>query len=406
VSAAPAVRFQRVWKSYPRWPSGTRTVRALVTRRVPLLGRSGRTWALSDVSFDVPAGGSLGIIGPNGAGKSTLLRLAAGLGKPNRGTIAPPNDAAAVLSLGDILDPKLSGRENALTAALVDGWSLDEAKRVLPAIAEYAELEEQFDAPVRTYSDGMRLRLAFAVIAQARPSALLVDEVISVGDLAFQARCAATIRAMRSEGTTLVLASHDLGLVERECEQALWLDHGEPRMLGPAGEIVAAYREAAHARVVDATPAPAALGGRLELRRDRVGTQELTIDAVTIDPGVVGRGDRVEFRLELTNHAAPVSDPIVELKVARSDDDALCFQTTTRDSGAALGRVASGASVSLALERVDLLPGVYTVDVAVYSNDWQTTYDYHWHGYDFTVAGAAAGRGLLSPPQRWTAEPR
>jgi lipopolysaccharide transport system ATP-binding protein len=250
------------------------------------------------------------------------------------------------------------------------------------------------------------LRLAFAVIAQARPSALLVDEVISVGDLAFQARCAATIRAMRSEGTTLVLASHDLGLVERECEQALWLDHGEPRMLGPAGEIVAAYREAAHARVVDATPAPAALGGRLELRRDRVGTQELTIDAVTIDPGVVGRGDRVEFRLELTNHAAPVSDPIVELKVARSDDDALCFQTTTRDSGAALGRVASGASVSLALERVDLLPGVYTVDVAVYSNDWQTTYDYHWHGYDFTVAGAAAGRGLLSPPQRWTAEPR
>src|SRR5690349_14831113 len=162
VSGGPALRFQRVWKSYPRWPSGTRTVRALVTRRLPLLGRSGRTWALSDVSFEVPTGGSLGIIGPNGAGKSTLLRLAAGLGRANRGMIDPPDDAAAVLSLGDTLDPSLSGRENALTAALVDGWPLDQAKRMLGPIAEYAELEEQFDAPVRTYSDGMRVRLAFA----------------------------------------------------------------------------------------------------------------------------------------------------------------------------------------------------------------------------------------------------
>jgi lipopolysaccharide transport system ATP-binding protein len=401
-----ALRFQRVWKSYPRWPSGTRTVRALITRRVPLLGRSGRTWALSDVSFEVPTGGSLGIIGPNGAGKSTLLRLAAGLGKANRGTISPPDDAAAVLSLGDTLDASLSGRENALTAALVDGWPLDQAKRMLGPIAEYAELEEQFDAPVRTYSDGMRVRLAFAVIAQARPAALLVDEVISVGDLAFQARCAATIREMRSQGTTLVLASHDLDLVERECEQALWLDHGEQRMLGPASQVVAAYRDEAHARVVAATPAPAALGGKLELRRDRVGTQQLTIDSLAIDPLVVSRGERVEFRLELTNHAQPVDDPIVELKVARSDDDALCFHTTTRDSGTALGRVTSGASVSLALERVDLLPGSYAVDVAVYSADWQTTYDYHWHGYEFTVAGDAPSRGLFSPPQRWQAEPR
>jgi lipopolysaccharide transport system ATP-binding protein len=399
-----ALRFQRVWKAYPRWPSGTRTVRAVVTRRVPLLARSGYSWALSDVSFDVPAGGSLGLIGPNGAGKSTLLRLAAGLGRTTRGTIEPPDDAAAVLSLGDTLDPKLSGRENALTAALVDGWSLDDAKRALPAIADYAELEEQFDAPVRTYSDGMRVRLAFAVIAQRRPEVLMVDEVISVGDLAFQARCAATIREMRAQGTTLVLASHDLGLVERECEHALWLDRGEPRMLGPAAEVVVAYREAAHQRVVEATPAPQALGGRLELRKDRVGTQQLTIDSVQIDPNPVGRGERVAMRLGLRNHGEPVTDPIVEIKVARADDDALCFHTTTRDSGIALGRVTGTATVSLALERVDLLPGPYTVDLGVYSNDWQTTSDYHWHGYEFHVAGEAPSRGLLAPPQSWSAE--
>jgi lipopolysaccharide transport system ATP-binding protein len=401
-----ALSFKRVWKSYPRWPTGTRTVRAVVTRRVPLLARSGRSWALSDVSFEVPPGGSLGIIGPNGAGKSTLLRLAAGLGTATRGTIAPPEDAAAVLSLGDTLDPKLSGRENALTAALVDGWPLDDAKRALPAIAEYAELEEHFDAPVRTYSDGMRVRLAFAVIAQRRPGVLMVDEVISVGDLAFQARCASTLRDMRAHGTTLVLASHDLGLVERECEHALWLDHGEPRMIGSAADVVAAYREAAHQRVVEATPAPAGLGGRLELRRDRVGTQQLTIESVAIEPNPVGRGEGLSFRLELVNHGAPLDDPIVELKLARADDDTLCFHTTTRDSGTALGRIASGATVTLTLDRLDLVPGTYSVDVAVYSADWQTTYDYHWHGYDVTVAGEAPSRGPLAPPQRWAAEPR
>jgi hypothetical protein len=177
-------------------------------------------------------------------------------------------------------------------------------------------------------------------------------------------------------------------------------------MIGPAAEVVAAYREAAHARVVEATPAPAQLGGRLELRRDRVGTQQLTIDSVAIEPPVVGHGDGATFTLELTNHGEPVTDPIVEVKVARADDDALCFHTTTRDSGTALGRVSNGATVSLGLERVDLLPGVYTVDAAVYSADWDTTFDYHWHGYEFTVAGEAPSRGLLAPPQRWSATPR
>jgi Wzt-like putative exopolysaccharide export protein len=177
-------------------------------------------------------------------------------------------------------------------------------------------------------------------------------------------------------------------------------------MLGPAAEVVAAYREAAHARVVEHTPPPAQLGGRLELRRDRVGTQQLTIDSVAIEPPVVGRGAGATFTLELTNHGEPVTDPIVEVKVARADDDVLCFHTTTRDSGTALGRVAAGATVSLGLERVDLLPGVYTVDVAVYSADWETTFDYHWHGYEFTVAGEAPSRGLLAPPQRWSSKPR
>ena len=402
-----AVSFEHVWKSYPRWAVGDSTLRARMTRRVPLIARKGRTWALSDVSFELARGGSLGIIGPNGAGKSTLLRVAAGLGRIHRGSVAVPADAAAVLNLGDTLDWDLSGRENALTAALVDGWSLAEAKALLPRIVEFAELEEQFDAPVRTYSDGMRVRLAFAVVAQARPEVLLVDEVISVGDLAFQARCAQRIREMRADGTTLVLASHDLDFVQRECDLALWLDHGEQRLIGPAAEVVAAYREAAHARVVERTPAPESrtAGGRLELGHDRVGTQELTIDDVALEP-VVGIGGALTIALTLTNHAGPVENPIVQMKITRASDQVPCFEVSSKDAGQPVGRVNAGAEVSLTLERVDLIPGDYLVDVAVYSADWDTTYDYHWRAYRFRVTGVTPSRGLLSPPQRWSADPR
>src|SRR3954470_5086323 len=203
--AVSAIAFHRVWKSYPRWPSGTRTVRALVTRRVPLLGRSGRTWALSDVSFDVPAGGSLGLIGPNGAGKSTLLRLAAGLGRPTRGSVDRPDSTAAVLNFDSWFDGELTGRENAVTALVVNGWRRTQAKALLPAVLEFAELEDFADAPVRTYSEGMKLRLAFGVVAQLRPAALLIDEVIAVGDLRFQAKCMERIQDLRESGTTLLV---------------------------------------------------------------------------------------------------------------------------------------------------------------------------------------------------------
>lgn len=413
MTGRPVVSFEGVWKSYPRWPTGTRTLRSIATRRVPLLARSGRSWALRDVSFEVPEGGSLGIIGPNGAGKSTCLRTAAGLGRVHRGRVRVPDDAAAVLSLGDTLDHTLSGRENALTAALVDGWPLDEAKALLPRIAEFAELEEHFDAPVRTYSDGMRVRLAFAVVAQARPAVLLVDEVISVGDLAFQSRCAERIREMRRAGTTLVLASHDLDLVKRECESALWLEAGEPMMLGSASEVVAAYRAAAHQRVLEQTPAPTGVDdGPLVLGRDRVGTQELTVDGVVFESagapaqGVVALGSPLTVRLELTTRGDPVQDPIVQVRIARASDDARILEVSSKDAGSAIGRLASGGEVELTLERIDLAPGDYVVDVGVYSGDWETTYDYHARAYGFRVAGDTPARGEIAPPLRWSATAR
>jgi hypothetical protein len=158
--------------------------------------------------------------------------------------------------------------------------------------------------------------------------------------------------------------------------------------------------------VVDATPAPSGpLGGRLELRHDRVGTQQLTIESVTIDGGgrdaMADRGGPLRIALEIANHDGPVLDPIVEVRITRDIDDVLCFQTSTRDAGVAVGPLTKSASIALALDRIDLAPGAYTVDVGLYSAAWDVTYDFHWHGYGFTVAGDGASRGVLSPPQRW-----
>ncbi len=222
-----SISLDGVWKSYPRWSAGTRTLRGIVTQRLPMVARGkDRRWVLSDVSLRAGPGESVGLIGPNGAGKSTLLRLAAGLGRPTRGTVERPDSTAAVLNFDSWFDGELTGRENAVTALVVNGWRRAQASALLPAVLEFAELEDFADAPVRTYSEGMKLRLAFGVVAQLRPAALLIDEVIAVGDLRFQAKCMERIQDLRENGTTLVVASHDLDYIVANCDHALWLQAG------------------------------------------------------------------------------------------------------------------------------------------------------------------------------------
>ncbi|MEX2194786.1 MAG: ABC transporter ATP-binding protein [Thermoleophilaceae bacterium] len=398
------IRLEGVWKAYPRWPAGGRTVRAVAARRAPLLVRRGeQRWVLRDVSAEVGAGQSLGLIGRNGAGKSTLLRLASGLGRPTRGSVSTPPGVASVLTLGDTLDLTLSGRENALTAAIVAGWSRAEARTLVSPALEFAELQEFADAPVRTYSEGMKLRLAFGVIAQLRPEALLVDEVMAVGDLAFQAKCADRIRAMREDGAALVLASHDLRLVERECDQALWLDAGAVRARGDAASVVAAYEEAARQDTIERTPPDGGHGGPLELRRNRVGTQEATIEGVRL-PGAVEAGASLTVAIDVRSARGPLLDPIVAVAVHRAPDGPLCVEANTRDEGVAVGRLERG-TVTLALDRLDLAPGSYVLDVGLYRADWDVVFDFHWHAYELEVRGRRGG-GLLVPPRSWRVDAR
>ena len=211
-----------------------------------------------------------------------------------------------MLSLGDAFDLTLSGRENALTATLVAGVRRREAQRRLDDVMAFAELEAFADAPMRTYSDGMRLRLAFGVIAQLEPDALLLDEVIAVGDMRFQAKCMERIRELRQQGTAVVFASHDIDKVAEECSRAVWLQAGGVRLTGDAATVVGEYREAMRSDTVERTPAPAGgPEGSLELRRNRFGSQELQIVRVEVLDGdgaptrEVATGDPLRIVLEL-----------------------------------------------------------------------------------------------------------
>jgi homopolymeric O-antigen transport system ATP-binding protein len=405
VSGAALIRIDDVWKSYPRWP-GERTLRGTLTRRLPLAARRGeRMWALQQVSLTVAPGEAVALIGQNGAGKSTLLRLAAGLVRPTRGSAHVDGDVAAVLSLGDSFDLSLSGLENAYTAAVVAGLRRSEARAVLPAAIEFAELECFADAPVRTYSEGMRLRLAFGVVAQLRPRVLVVDEVIAVGDLRFQARCLERIRELREHGTAVLLASHSLDTVADQCDRALWLQAGRVRLDAPASEAAGAYADAMRSETLARTPAAAASGpAKLELQRNRWGSLELTIERVDV-PECAESGDPLAIEIELASRAGyEVTDPIATITIARACDGLVCCDLSSEAAGVRLGRVAAeGLRVSLGIDRLDLAPGDYLVDVGVYSPGWEYAYDFHWQAYPLRVSGRSAGVGLFSPAHRWDA---
>jgi ABC-type polysaccharide/polyol phosphate transport system ATPase subunit len=198
-------------------------------------------YALKDVSFRLDRGESLAVIGPNGAGKSTLLSLVARLAPTDHGTVRVNGRLAALLELGSGFHPDLTGVENVYVNAALLGLSRREAKRCFDAITEFAEIGDFIRQPLRTYSTGMIMRLAFSVAVNVDPEILLIDEVLAVGDQSFQAKCLDKIHEFRRRGKSLLCVSHSASMIAQLCDQALWLDHGELIQQGPIEEVQAAY---------------------------------------------------------------------------------------------------------------------------------------------------------------------
>jgi ABC-type polysaccharide/polyol phosphate transport system ATPase subunit len=199
-------------------------------------------YAIKDVSFEIESGTSVAIIGSNGAGKSTLLSLIYGLAKPTSGTITVNGKIAALLELGSGFHPDLTGAENLMLNASLLGFTRKETVNLFDSIIDFAGLAEVIDEPLRTYSSGMSMRLAFSIAVNVNPDILIIDEVLGVGDQSFQAKCRDRIKSFREAGGTLLFVSHSPGLVTEFCDRTLWLDHGELVMQGETEHVVAAYQ--------------------------------------------------------------------------------------------------------------------------------------------------------------------
>lgn len=240
------VVLERASKTFRRYAvSGHTTLKdAIVRGQILRWGRSReRVEALSDISLSVPEGTVFAVIGSNGAGKSTLLRLLAGIYSPTSGTVKIAGRVSALLSLGFAFHPEFSGRENIMISGLALGLPRRQLAEMSQEIIEFAELEEFIDAPMRTYSSGMYMRLAFSVSVNVNPDVLLIDEVLAVGDARFAQKSRQRMDDFKRSGKTIIFATHDLTTVENWCHQAVFLNSGRICALGESKEVVAKYRE-------------------------------------------------------------------------------------------------------------------------------------------------------------------
>jgi lipopolysaccharide transport system ATP-binding protein len=402
-----AIRVEKVSKLFRRADRrrrGGSLKSALLSRPAEGEGRRDEfVPALTEVSFDVEAGETVGVIGANGSGKSTLLKLLAGIVRPTSGRVSVDGRLAALLELGAGFHPEISGRENVEVAGLLLGLSKKEVASRLPSIARFAGVEEFLDAPVKTYSSGMAVRLGFAVAAHSDPDVLLVDEVLAVGDEAFAHRCLEKFSEFERAGKTLLFVSHDLPLVAARCRRTIWLERGRVAADAPASEAVARYRErvaAEEARTRFASPASGASGPGIGSGRARLEGVRL-LDAAGREARRLRSGEPASVELSVEAVEA-LSDFVFGVGIATVAGVAVLGVNTEAD-GLVPETLSGRARVVLEIPSMDLAPGVYSLDAAVHAADG-APYDYRRDVLRFEVTADRRGLGVWSPGRRWRVE--
>ncbi len=393
--------------------------------------------AVNNVTCSVPKGQTLGVIGRNGSGKSTLLKLVAGITKPTTGTVKVHGRISALIELGAGFHPEISGRENVFINGIMLGLTKREITRRFDEIVEFAELQEFIDAPVKNYSSGMYMRLGFAVAIHVDPEVLLVDEVLAVGDEGFTHKCLDKFAEFKRRGKTILLVTHSLGLVEKFCDEALWMDGGRMKVQGDPKRVVGAYvtdvekseelqlasgdaRAKASAIIVSPDePSSAVLPdhpietaeGPADMFRateGRWGSREIEITGVELvgNEGIVGHvfhnGDPFSVRIKLR---APLQmdDFVIGIGLFNAEG-VCCYGTNTSLEELKSVTFLGDGEVTFSVDRLDLVEGTYKLDVAVHKLDGYP-YDYHRLLYTFRVKSRTKDVGIYRPPHTWGFSP-
>lgn len=363
-------------------------------------------WALKDVSFTVEKGQTVGLIGPNGSGKSTALKLMARILEPTSGEITVNGRVSALLELGAGFHPDLTGRENVYLNGSLLGLRREEVRRHFDEIVAFSELEDFIDMPVKHYSSGMYVRLGFAVAVHLQPEILLIDEVLAVGDAAFQTKCMDRIAKLRREGVTIVFVSHDLGSVQSLCEHAIWFDHGVAAEHGHPTDVVMAYLN----RVAEEEEAASGRKPHEDHNKHRWGTGKVRVTDVTLcdDKGqprsVFYTGDEMNILLHYTTHER-IEAPVFGLAIHHQNGTHICGPNT-KFSELNIPFVEGTGQILYRIPTLMLLKGTYELSVAVTNQTDSEMFDYHDRMYPFRVyPGQHKERyGLVSLNGEWHIE--
>lgn len=339
-------------------------------------------WALKDISFDVEAGTTTGIIGPNGSGKSTLLQIITGTLEPTHGSISLDGRVAALLELGAGFNAEFTGIENIFMNAALMGLSKSETEQLLPEIANFAEIGDFIYQPLKTYSSGMYIRLAFAAAIAVSPQILIIDEALAVGDAVFQHRCTRRIKEMQESGTTVLFVSHDPGAIRALCSRAILLNSGQMEADGPPPDVLDRYQklimaqEAAYAegeltrhRERAPEPTPNIAAPKFSFRHGNGSAEVLSVDLLDVarEPvSLVETGRLVHLRVRVAFHE-DLEDPVYGF-IIRNRHGIHLYGTNTIVQGVHSGRLRAGETVETTFTfNCWLAPDLYSISVAVHS---------------------------------------
>lgn len=402
-----ALALEGVGKCYRRYDRPLDWLKERLTRRA----RAREYWALREVAFRLAPGESLGIVGRNGAGKSTLLQIVAGTLAPTTGSVRKRGRVAALLELGAGFNPEFTGRENARLNALLMGLDAAEAEAALPAIFAFAGIGDAIDRPVRTYSSGMFVRLAFAVATAVEPDILIIDEALSVGDGAFARKSFDRIMALREKGATVLFCSHSLYQVERLCARALWIENGRLALDAPVKETLLAYQASLDAAALDgadgATPSvpalpegsgvPRLLRVAYRLNGMAVRPEDLSLACLS---GVDDLALDIEFRLV---EGLPVPGVVVAIYHA-SGMQVFGTANVLDKAGAEIEHLDAGRGrVGFVLPKLALLAGRYRLDVGLSCEDGIHFYDVVSPAVFLDVRQTDPAQGIVRLPHAWRA---
>ncbi|HBZ06446.1 MAG TPA: sugar ABC transporter ATP-binding protein [Massilia sp.] len=374
------LHVQGLGKAYRRWGG---ELRRIASWFFPGVRPKEEHWVLKDINFSIAPGEAVGIIGQNGAGKSTLLKLVTGTTQPTAGQVTVHGRVAAILELGMGFNGDLTGRQNVYHSAGLMGYSWDQINRAMPEIEAFAEIGAYFDQPMRTYSSGMQMRVAFSVATAFRPDLLIVDEALSVGDSYFQHKSFDRIRQFREDGVSIIFVSHSLSDVRTLCDRVILMDKGRVLKDGVPDEVVDFYnamiteKENAKLTVEQRREKNGWLMTRSGSGEARVASLRLVDEASGNELAVAQVGQKVELRLEVTVHQD--LPRLVLGYMVRDKQGHIIWGSNTWHTGQVVEAPRAGETIHFRLPFTCTLgPGSYSVSPALVSSDTHLSDNYEW----------------------------